>query len=45
MSILDITRRRLLQAGGLIVVSNMLPSISFAAEKIPNKKALLQIES
>ncbi|HIE4544375.1 TPA: molybdopterin cofactor-binding domain-containing protein [Providencia rettgeri] len=43
MSILDITRRRLLQAGGLIVVSNMLPSISFAAEKIPNKNAAIPL--
>ncbi|MCB6146700.1 molybdopterin-dependent oxidoreductase [Providencia rettgeri] len=43
MSILDITRRRMLQAGGLIVVSNMLPSISFATEKTPTKNAAIPL--
>ncbi|MCW2254902.1 hypothetical protein M2263_000993 [Providencia alcalifaciens] len=37
MNMLDITRRRLLQMGGVVIASNMLPSISFAAEKTTDK--------
>ncbi|EKT62498.1 xanthine dehydrogenase family protein molybdopterin-binding subunit [Providencia burhodogranariea] len=43
MSMLDITRRRLLQMGGAVVVSNMLPSISFAAEKTTDKNAVIPL--
>lgn len=40
MSMLDITRRRLLQAGGLIMVSNMIPGTVLAAAGAADEKGI-----
>ncbi len=44
MSIFDITRRRLLQAGGVIMVSHMMPNLSFASANLLDKNAVIPLD-